>query len=214
MGILVRFPADARRTGSCSACKKRVRVSPIVDSRYPQSSPQASPVVRQGTLEERVLRNIEETSVARGSPHPDLDRYEDRVARFSGLEELVLFSPEIQVGVPRSAPAGTPTLRVEPHWGDVFIKVDERYRFAFTVYTGSYVSECRRRFGEKIVPSAQDVVLNRKFLVPRDILRAALKWINLYCPFLCGTPLSLEREEVLENLTCDPGVEVFVAGLS
>ncbi|MEW6443989.1 MAG: hypothetical protein AB1640_23845 [bacterium] len=137
---------------------------------------------------------------------PNEEREKERVASFSKLDELVLFSPEIQ----RISSGARRRFSSECQWGDVFVKVEDRYPFAFTIYTVVYVRERSQFYGESIVPSSKDVLLRRARLTPQDIVRAAIKWVNLYFPGLHGKPILLEKEEVLRDLICDPGVEVIV----
>ena len=96
------------------------------------------------------------------------------------------------------------------HWskGDGFIKIGDEYPFLFTVYTAAYAKEQCRFYGEEIKPSSRDIILKRKHLTPEDILRAVIKWVNLYFPDLRGKPVFLEKLSVLQTLVCDPGVEV------
>jgi len=119
---------------------------------------------------------------------------------------LLFFSPEIQkdeLSNPTSGDTGEPIL-----WGDVFVKTGEEYPFLFTLYTKQYAQDQLLCYGEKIEVSAKDVVLNRKDLSRADIIRAVIKWTNLYCPFLMGKPIALEEHSVLQGLACDPFVEV------
>jgi len=148
---------------------------------------------------------------ARGSRSGESERRADRLAKFGRLEQLVLFSPEIQADALSSAQPARGQPKPSPRWGDVFLRVDERYLFAFTVYASAYVQQCRSLLGEMINPSEEDVVLKGRHLVPRDILRAAMKWVNLYHPPLKGKPIFLEKEEVLQELMRVPGAEILVA---
>ena len=132
---------------------------------------------------------------------------ESRLDRVLALEEIVVFSLEIQqtgfAGQERKTrdqrPAG---------WGDVFVKVGDEYVFLFTVYTARYVREQFQRFGERIRPSSSDIILHRELLGPQDIIRAVIKWANRYSPRLAGKPIFLEEPSVLQTLVCDPGVEI------
>jgi len=215
MGIVLSF-SHVERPTLRSPFRKKTRASSVQGFCSASTCSQIVPAGTKGMPEERILQMIMESSRARGLPcaAPEGDCEKERSARFSGLEALVLFSPEIQWETFRTRPAGTSEHSKGRQWGDVFVKVKDHYPFAFTVYTVFYVLERQRFHGETIVPSPQDVVLNRKSLAARDILRAALKWVNLYYPLLRGKPVWLERKEVLENLTCEPGVEVLVKDLS
>lgn len=126
---------------------------------------------------------------------------------FESLPELVVFSPEIQqegFKQDRGLPA-----RVR--WGDVFLKCGDVYPFLFTVYTEEYVIHQLVCHGEKIQPSPKDVILSREQLSPPDIIRAVIKWANLYSPRQRGKRVRLESDAVLKDLICDPGIEVVVA---
>jgi len=215
MGILISFPG-VEKPAPCSPLRNRAQPTSVQGFCGASPCSQVAPVRTKGMLEEQILRMIEESSKARGLPclAPEANCEQDRSARFSGLAELVLFSPEIQWEAFRTRPPGTYALPKERHWGDVFVKTKDLYPFAFTVYTHSYVVERQRFFGESIVPSPEDIVLHRKSLAPMDILRAALKWVNLYYPSLLGKPVSLEKQEILDGLTCDPGAEVLVTDLA
>ncbi len=129
---------------------------------------------------------------------------------FSSLSELVVFSPEIQKqGLGTTEDAGGPTGAVR--WGDVFLQSGDVYPFLFTMYTEDYVRHQLVAHGEKIVPSPKDVILRREQLSPPDIIRAVIKWANLYSPQQRGKPVRLEDDTVLKDLICDPGIEVVVA---
>ena len=95
-------------------------------------------------------------------------------------------------------------------WGDVFIKVGDEYSFLFTMYTAAYVKQQLVCHGEIIRPSSNDVILNRRLLQPHDIVRAVIKWANLYCRSLAGKPIFLENSSVLRTLVCDPGIEINI----
>ncbi len=143
----------------------------------------------------------------------DLREDEDRdhsEVDFGALDELVVFSPEIQrEGFKVQEPAGGTPCAVR--WGDVFVKSGDVYPFLFTVYTEDYVSHQLVSYGERILPSPKDIILRREQLSPQDILRAVIKWANLYCPRQRGKPVRLESDAVLRDLVCDPGIEVVVA---
>jgi hypothetical protein len=129
---------------------------------------------------------------------------------FSSLTELVVFSPEIQkndfnISEPAEGLSGA------VRWGDVFLKSGDVYPFLFTVYTEDYVKHQLVSFGERIVPSPKDVVLRKEQLSPPDIIRAVIKWANLYSPLQRGKRVRLESNAVLQDLICDPGIEVVVA---
>ncbi len=129
---------------------------------------------------------------------------------FASLAELVVFSPEIQkegFETPEEAGGLTGVVR----WGDVFLQSGDVYPFLFTIYTEDYVRHQLVTYGEKIVPSPKDVILRREQLSPPDIIRAVIKWANLYSPLQRGKPVRLESDAVLKDLICDPGIEVVVA---
>jgi hypothetical protein len=129
---------------------------------------------------------------------------------FASLTELVVFSPEIQKqSLEGSVSDENP--RGPVRWGDVFLKCGDVYPFLLTVYTEEYVGRQLSRHGEKITPSPKDIVLSREELSPADIIRAVIKWANLYSPQQRGKPVRLESEAVLRDLICDPGIEVVVA---
>ena len=135
------------------------------------------------------------------------DDYKTALANLSHLEEIVVFSPEIQrqeLAGPSEEEGKTATAS----WGDVFVKMGEEYPFLFTVYTKSYSRSQRLRYGEQIAPSSRDILLDKKQLDRLDILRAVIKWVNLYFPSLKGRPISLESDSVLQTLVCDPLVEI------
>jgi hypothetical protein len=143
----------------------------------------------------------------------DLPEGEDAEAlelEFASLSELVVFSPEIQKDdFKASEPAEG--LSGAVRWGDVFLKSGDEYSFLFTVYTDDYVSHQLVSYGEKIVPSPKDVILRKEHLSPPDIIRAVIKWANLYSPGQKGKQVRLESDAVLQDLICDPGIEVVVA---
>lgn len=126
------------------------------------------------------------------------------------LSELVVFSPEIQSQAPEAPEPGDGRPR-EVRWGDVFFKLGDVYPFLLTVYAEDYVRHQLLSYGEKIRPSPKDIILRKKRLSPPDIIRAVLKWVNLYAPDLRGKPVRLECEAVLQDLICEPGIEVVVA---
>jgi hypothetical protein len=129
---------------------------------------------------------------------------------FASLSELVVFSPEIQkddLNASEPAEGLSGTVR----WGDVFLKSGDVYPFLFTIYTADYVRHQLVSYGEKIEPSPKDVILRKKQLSPADIIRAVIKWANLYSPQQCGKQVRLESNAVLQDLICDPGIEVVVA---
>ena len=129
---------------------------------------------------------------------------------FASLSELVVFSPEIQKDdFKASEPAGQGAGAVR--WGDVFLKSGDVYPFLFTIYTEDYVKHQLVSYGEKIVPPPKDVILRKEQLSPPDIIRAVIKWANLYSPEQRGKRVRLESGAVLRDLVCDPGVEVVVA---
>ena len=128
----------------------------------------------------------------------------------SSLTELIVFSPEIQRDEFNPAEPDESRPR-EVRWGDVFFRSGDVYPFLFTVYTEDYVKQQFLSYGEKIKPSPKDIILGKKQLSPPDIIRAALKWVNLYSPEQRGIVVRLESGEVLKNLVCEPGIEVVVA---
>jgi len=129
---------------------------------------------------------------------------------FAMLTELVVFSPEVQrEGFHPSKPDESQSGGV--HWGDVFLKCGEVYPFLFTIYTEDYVKQQLASCGERIVPSPKDIILRRQQLSSADVIRAVVKWVNLHSPQQRGKRIRLESAEVLQNLVCDPGIEVVVA---
>jgi hypothetical protein len=129
---------------------------------------------------------------------------------FGSLSELVVFSPEIQKDdFKASEPAEGSSGAVR--WGDVFLKSGDVYPFLFTIYTEDYVRHQLVSHGEKIEPSPKDVILRKEQLSPPDIIRAVIKWANLYSPQQRGKRVRLESNAVLQDLICDPGMEVVVA---
>jgi hypothetical protein len=129
---------------------------------------------------------------------------------FASLSELVVFSPEIQKDDLKTSEP-TEGLPGAVRWGDVFLKSGDVYPFLFTVYTEDYVRHQLVSYGEKIMPSPKDVILRKEELSPPDIIRAVIKWANLYSPGQRGKRVRLENGAVLQNLICDPGIEVVVA---
>jgi len=130
-----------------------------------------------------------------------------RRQRILELEEVVVFSLEIQQPPSPGRESGDEENR-HSGWGDVFVKVGDEYVFLFTLYTANYVEEQFRRHGERVKPSPSDIILKREVLGAPDIIRAVIKWVNLYSPGLAGMPISLENPSVLQTLVCDPGVEI------
>jgi hypothetical protein len=129
---------------------------------------------------------------------------------FASLSELVVFSPEIQKDdfrEPESSERPSGAVR----WGDVFLKSGDVYPFLFTIYTEEYVKHQLVSYGERIVPSPKDVILRKEQLSPPDIIRAVIKWANLHSPLQQGKRVRLESTAVLQDLICDPGIEVVVA---
>jgi hypothetical protein len=144
------------------------------------------------------------------------DMEEDARQDMLCVTELIVFSPEIQF----SRIQAEEPHRSEPRyvqWGDVFFKSADVYPFLFTVYTEGYVQRQLLSHGETIKPTPRDIILGkralsgRRHLSPPDIIRAVLKWINLYAPQQSGKPVRLESEGVLQDLICEPGLEVVVA---
>jgi len=132
---------------------------------------------------------------------------EKQLPDFGELEEIVVFSPEIQQeGFAESS--ADQEEEIPASWGDVFVKIGEEYPFLFTVYTDSYTRNQLLRYAEKISPSSRDIILRKKQLQREDIIRAVIKWVNLYCPSLMGRPISLESDSILQTLVCDPFVEI------
>jgi hypothetical protein len=142
-----------------------------------------------------------------GDGDEDLDTTEKDLG---SLTEMVVFSPEIQRDEFETSEPDERQPR-EVRWGDVFFRFGDVYPFLFTVYTEDYVKHQLVSYGEKIKPSPKDIILRKKQLSPPDIIRAVLKWVNLYSPEQRGIPVRLESDSVLKNLTCEPGVEVVVA---
>jgi hypothetical protein len=143
------------------------------------------------------------------------DMEEDARQDMGSLTELIVFSPEIQF----SRRQAEEPHRREPRlvqWGDVFFKSEDVYPFLFTVYTEGYVQHQLLSYGESIKPTPRDIIIGervlsgRKHLSAPDIIRAVLKWVNLYAPQQSGKPVRLESEGVLQDLICEPGVEVVV----
>lgn len=129
---------------------------------------------------------------------------------FASLTELVVFSPEIQREEECATSATGENLPLDVRWGDVFFKSGEVYPFLFTIYTEEYVKHQLLSCGEMIRPSPRDIILGKKHLAPPDIVRAVLKWVNLYFPQQRGKPVRLESPAVLQDLICDPGIEIVV----
>jgi len=132
---------------------------------------------------------------------------EGELPDLSTLNEIVVFSPEIQQQGFAELSSGEGEA-VPASWGDVFVKIGDEYPFLFTAYTKGYARSQRLRYGEEISPSLRDILLDRKQLDCGDIIRAVIKWVNLYCPSLKGRPISLEADSVLQTLVCDPLVEI------
>jgi len=156
-------------------------------------------IVDEITLRDQFKFNISEKE-SEDSPGSESPEMED-------LDEIVVFSPEIQRdGV--GGGSGGDEDRAPSCWGDVFVKAGEEYPFLFTLYTASYARGQLLRYGERILPSPKDIILNRDSLQGEDIVRAVIKWVNLYRPTLRGRPIRLESESVLQTLVCDPFVEI------
>lgn len=210
MGILVpfrsrtkakSFPEYTEKTDS--SCDRDVQASFSARSRHPN---------REAFWEEEWIRVLEAALAARGGPQRQSERKSGRLEKFVSLRELVLFSPEIQgLACSGDNPPTDGRGRSCPGWGDVFLRVEECYLFAFTVYALPYVQQCHRVLGEKINPSEEDVVLRCRYLKPPDILRATMKWVNLYHPPLKGKPILLEKAEVLQDLIRVPGAELLAS---
>ena len=122
------------------------------------------------------------------------------------LEILVVFSPEIGTGSKSGHAQGSSCAQ----WGDVFLKIGDEYPFIFTLYTKKYVKNYFHLYGEIILPSPKDILLNRHVLAPQDLVQSTIKWVNSYYPALKGLPIHLESEEVIKELVCDPGNEVII----
>ena len=122
------------------------------------------------------------------------------------IEEIIVFSPEIQKNEIEDSPDNKPAEPVL--WGDVFIKTGDEYPFLFTVYTKMYARDQLLYYGEMIEPSSKDIILNRDQLFSEDIIRAIIKWTNQHSQFLMGKPISLEEHSILKTLVCEPLVEV------
>jgi|GEM_PF-2402663 hypothetical protein len=209
MGLVVPF---RRRTKPRRSSEYAEKAGPSSDPAPGACIPAASGSSNRETLwEEEWIGVLEAALAARGSRSGESERRSERLAKFARLRQLVFFSPEIQADALSTAEPSPGQARPSPRWGDVFLRVDECYLFAFTVYASAYVQQCRSMLGEKINPSEEDVVLKCRHLVPRDILRAAMKWVNLYHPPLKGKPIFLEKEEILRELTRVPGAEILVA---
>jgi len=98
-------------------------------------------------------------------------------------EELPVFCNTILEGIQESAP-----------WGDVFGLTDppDTYRYLFTLYSKSYLDECRRSRGDTIAPSSENIILSSPCLGCADVVRGVIKWINRYYPGLKGVAVRLE----------------------
>lgn len=172
---------------------------------------------KSGKLEQMIkeIAELYEDPSAVECAHCRFDLKEDESEQsleidFASLDELVVFSPEIQKdGFKLPEPAGG--LPGTVRWGDVFVKSGDVYPFLFTVYTEDYVNHQLVSYGEKILPSPKDIILRREQLSPQDIIRAVIKWANLYSPQHRGKPVRLENDTVLKDLVCEPGIEVVVA---
>ena len=169
-------------------------------------------VDRIGNIEQELLKFFHESMLASSCRHKIdkqrlLEEQEERIPELGTLEELVVFSPEIQ-GKKTEEETSNGDGDAPKLWGDVFLRIGEEYPFLFTAYTADYVREQNLLYGEEIKPSPKDVILKRPHLSPEDILRAMIKWVNLYCPTLKGRAISLEDDATLESLICDPGVEI------
>lgn len=212
MGILVPFCSRTKESRS-SEYAARTDSSSDRNAQASHPAPSGHPK-REATWEEKWIRVLEAALAARGEPQRESERRSNRLAKFLPLRELVLFSPEIQ-GRACAGDCLSPDGRrgVCPQWGDVFLRVDETYLFAFTVYAFPYVQQCRRVLGETISPSDEDLVLRCRYLTPPDILRAGMKWVNLYHPLLKGKPILLEKTEVLQSLIRVPGAEILAPTL-
>lgn len=210
MGIVVPF-RRRMKAGRSSEYAEKTGPSPDLASGICFAASSGS-LSRGAAWEEEWTRVLEAALAARGSRPGESERRADRLAKFTRLRQLVFFSPEIQASaLSTSQPSPGQADDPPPRWGDVFLRVDDRYLFAFTAYASSYVQQCRSLLGETIHPSEEDVVLKGRHLTAGDILRAAMKWVNLYHPSLKGKPLSLEKEEVLQELMCVPETEILVA---
>jgi len=106
-------------------------------------------------------------------------------------EELLVFCTTLNGQEERHVP-----------WGDIYGLTDppDTYRYLFTLYTRGYVQECRRRRGEVIQASAEDVILSVAGLTPTDVRRGVVKWVNRYYPPLKGLPIRLEDPEAVEEM--------------
>lgn len=212
MGILVPFRS---RTKESSSSEYAARTDSSSDRNVQASHPVLSGnPKREATWEEKWIKVLEAALAAKGEPQRESERRSNRLEKFLTLRELVFFSPEIQGKAYAGDSLSSDGRRgVCPQWGDVFLRVDECYLFAFTVYAFPYVQQCRRVLGETISPSDEDIVLRCRHLTPPDILRAAMKWVNLYRPFLKGKPILLENTEVLQSLIRVPGAEILAPTL-
>jgi hypothetical protein len=153
--------------------------------------------------------SLKDCAYCRINVSDDEEDLDTRKEGLSSLTELIVFSPEIQRDEFETAEPDESRPR-EVRWGDVFFRSGDVYPFLFTVYTEDYVKHQFVSYGEKIKPSPKDIILGKRQLSPPDIIRAALKWINLYSPEQRGIVVRLESGEVLKNLVCEPGIEVVV----
>ena len=94
-------------------------------------------------------------------------------------------------------------------WGDVYcLTDDDLFRYIFTVYTRTYVTECRRFRGETIRSSAENIILEVAELSIQSIREATELWVREYYPGLSDVPVQLEdpknvREMILDSLLDD-----------
>ena len=174
----------------------------------PESGAEEKPE-RMRAIEEELARFMGPDALAASSPVPHdcpEEACEWTAEDIAALQELVVFSPEVQRDEFSGAVMQEPPRPV--CWGDVFVKTGNEYPFLFTVYTREYVRDQLLCFGETIDPSPRDVILNRKQLLRADIVRAVIKWMNKHCEEAVGKPILLEDSEVLKTLVCEAPEEV------
>ncbi|MFC1890528.1 hypothetical protein ACFL4G_12315 [Thermodesulfobacteriota bacterium] len=97
----------------------------------------------------------------------------------------------------------------DAQWGDVFAACGPVYGFLFTLYTVSYIFCARSILGEQILQGPADIIINASAIRTPELIRGTFKWINRYCPALCGVRVAVESPEVVQGLVMmDPDFEI------
>lgn len=161
----------------------------------------ASPSLLKPSLEmdrqlDRALRRMDKDDPVRNK----LMHGEDSIA-FSNVFRLLRRRPEELVVFCNTL---SEACKNGVHWGDVFCLMDaETYRYIFTLYTDSYVRECRLRRGEVIEASPENIILPVRGLTIEHLTQGVEKWVRDYYPGLTGVPIRPEDLDVVQEMIRD-----------